>query len=179
MKTFIALARYQHGVRLQPEKRIDFPQQTSQNLIMRVKTLMLFSACLCALCVMAQVVSDFRIFDGKLYNVQKSTLWETIPPDTILRRYVAKVDNVRSNRVLVRIEYLGDNYIANDVWDGRLVMILNHPKQDTLARGDIVPKERLFPVGNRQVTNSAGVAFPVKAYDYGLLNTPENRKTLK
>ena len=44
--------------------------------------------------------------------------------------------------------------------------------------GDKFPRDRFFPIGNRTLTNSAGGTIVVKAYDYGLPNTPENRKTL-
>ena len=142
--------------------------------------------CMISLCALvgalAQVASDFRIIDGTLYNVQKSP-WIDIPPRETYSRefaytvsYSGKVASIGQSGLLVRIEVQSRFNTDKNEWNDRIVLIKHHPKQKTFTDGDNFPQDRFFPLGNQTLTNRAGErVMTVRAYDYGLPNTPENR----
>ena len=142
--------------------------------------------------LLAQSPYDYRIIDGHLYTVPKSIMWKQIPPpdlwthgggpyDTTHIFYSAKVYSVAADYIIVEIK--ADStalpQLNNDEWNNRLVLIKNHPKQKTFTTGDKFPQDRFFPIANRTFTNSVGRTETVRCYDYGLLNTAANRKTLR
>lgn len=173
--------------RLQWKSAIDEPAKFATVGTMKGLAAVVF---LCALSsAPAQVASDFRIVDGQLYNVQKSVLWTDIPPKNTsdpnyhqaFLFYGGRVEIVGQTSLLVRInvETVAGPASGHD-WDGRLVLIKNHPKQRTFTTGDKFPRDRFFPVGNHTLTNRAkDQTITVKVYDYGLPNTPENRAQLR
>lgn len=146
-------------------------------------------ALICGLNLLAQSTSDYRIVDGHLYNVPKSVMWTEIPPLKQMRSsgggivsitdYSAKVYSVKADCILVETEVTSNFNVEKHDWQNRIVLIKNHPKQKVFTNGDNFPRDRFFPIGNRTLTNSIGETLTVKCYDYGLLNTEANRKTLK
>jgi hypothetical protein len=155
-----------------------------------MKHILAWFVLICSITLFAQSPSDYRIVDGHLYNVPKSIMWKEIPPldkwtygagpyDTSHVFYSAKVYSVKSDYILVEIRADSSKPIRNDEWDNRLVLIQHHPKQQTFTKGDNFPQDKFFPISNRTLTNSIGGTETVRCYDYGLLNTLENRKTLK
>jgi hypothetical protein len=140
----------------------------------------------CNVCFAADSVSDYRIVDGHLYNVGRSILWQDIPPKDAYGSpglgyvaYTGKVEQVKSNEILVNITVeTGNGPAYKNSWHERLVVISNHPKASSFVTGDVFPRDRFLPIQNRTLHNSSGHTITVKAYDYGLPNTTENRKTL-
>jgi hypothetical protein len=141
---------------------------------------------LCAVCVVAQVASDFRIVNGKLYNIRKSALWINLPPEDSYGTYNAVwyhgwVESVGESSIIVRMEaetLNGPSY--KNEWHDRSVLIKNHPQQKKFSNGDKFSRDRFFPLGNQTLTNRSGDrVITVRAYDYGLPNTPTNRAVFK
>lgn len=65
------------------------------------------------------------------------------------------------------IQVLTDSLlVAKD--DHAIVMLKNHPKQETLVDGDTVA-EVAVPVGRTNYVNTAGATSTVKVYDFGLV----------
>jgi hypothetical protein len=111
-------------------------------------------------------------------------MWTEIPPvdewrSPTIVQYSAKVYNVKPDCILVEVTATSNFNLDKNEWNNRVVLIKNHPKQKVFTTGDRFPRDRFFPIANRTLTNSVGETLVVKCFDYGLLNTTENRKTLQ
>jgi hypothetical protein len=107
--------------------------------------------------------SDMRIVEGKMYNRELSTNWVTLPI---------------AGGSLVVVEVIpGGVVVKGSVKSGEKAetMLIKHcPGEKDLAKGKSISSPfRAMPVAAVKY-GSATVA----AYDCGLANTPENRKTL-
>lgn len=158
-------------------------------------------ACLIAcLCIASDKPEDFRIADGVLYNIRKSSKWNTIlvSRGTFLR-FVGATTNgalfqeyeitypdrrvLRSSDALVSSgNFLGGVPGGNaaTVINGKpaevargLRCVTNFPASE-LATGERVNEMMAMPIG---VIDQDGTK--IRRMDYGLANTPENRKTLR
>jgi len=139
----------------------------------------------------AQNAGDLRTVNGQLYDVTKSVLWQTIPPQTSfgskpfvagrsvkeMKTYAASVLQVFTNSVLVKVTVRSGEGFAvsktDDDWQGRLILIKNHPRQNAFTTGDKFTADRFFPVGVQTFNTKAGGSYSVKVYDYGFPNVPE------
>lgn len=100
---------------------------------------------------------DFRIADGKLYNILVSTNWNTWISGPEMR-----VRQVLTNGVIFHL-----------IERGGTCLVKNYP--GLLTQGQTI--KAYLRVMRAGVFQYAGETIP--AYDFGLANTPENRKTLK
>lgn len=131
--------------------------------------------------------SDFRIYDGKLYNIQKSTLWTDVPKLDKTEKYVstfyrAKLFKEVENGWIVKIE---SNVIMTyrDGGGGKTeyVVIHGNPSFKGGVTDAPVQRDRYIRTGEVVVSLSQsegkrGDTLPI--YNYGLPNTAENRKTM-
>jgi hypothetical protein len=138
--------------------------------------LWLFSCVLYTVCpsTFGQTAFPFRQSEGKYYNVTNSQAWVSIPPrDTyndsrgVLILWKAKVVDVRTNGIYVQITAEGSSHGSYvrvpDDWNGRRVVIINHPKQSVLAKGETLPPEFFHLV---KTVNG------VQVYDFGVPYDP-------
>ena len=104
---------------------------------------------------------DFRILDGKLYNAVLSMAWTRLPKHSgSLKVYEIIPQGVIVQPILPAI-------------DGAKYLIKNHPEQKTLTTGKWIGAMDVF----RRGVFTYGLDT-MEVYDWGLPNTPENRKTL-
>jgi hypothetical protein len=107
--------------------------------------------------------ADMRIVDGKMYNRVLNTNWTTLPP---------------TGATLEVLEVTADGVILQSRKDGRAgekLLVKHHPDEKSLTKGTVLTKPfRAMPVEGVKQGGSV-----VAAYDCGLANTKENRKTLK
>ena len=107
--------------------------------------------------------ADMRIVEGKMYNRALSTNWVTLPTTGM----GLSVVDVNSNGIVVAIS-------GKAGASGEEMVIKHHPEAKKLTKGaTITTPFRAMPV--------SGVKYgeqTVAAFDCGLPNTPENRKTL-
>lgn len=150
--------------------------------------------------VHTETTNDFRIWKGKLYNVQKSILWTTLPPESIysehfatgsmrsmgnlsggmpissdLYEFVLIVKSIGTNSVVCHCGMIhnGNSYVTENNWCGQVIIIIDHPKQKTFVTGDKIDTDKFLYIGNTNINK-----IIVKVYEYGLSNSAENRKTL-
>jgi hypothetical protein len=108
--------------------------------------------------------ADFRVVDGKVYNIVLSTNWVKLPQGDANMR----VHNVISNGVYFRIEGKRSN-------PDTFVFVKNYPDRDKLTTDQRIEKVVAMQTGIKNATNKAGGEYTMKAYDHGLPNTPDNR----
>ncbi len=138
---------------------------------------------------------DFRIVDGCRHNVRRSSLWTNFPPQQSIKRgyrisewtdYTAKVVGFRPDGLIVNLRSLLSVAVVGNPAANRslesdlgLFFLKNWPGHPNYVIGQEVKSERVLPVDNIALTNVGSHAFiRVKAYDYGLPDTPENQLTL-
>jgi hypothetical protein len=109
--------------------------------------------------------ADMRIVEGKMYNRVLNTNWTTLPP---------------AGATLGVIEVNGDGLVlarhyAKSGAEEQTIVIKHHPEEKKLAKGAVITT----PFRAMRVADVKYGKGTVPAYDCGLANTPENRKTLK
>jgi hypothetical protein len=107
--------------------------------------------------------ADMRIVDGKMYNRVLSTNWTTLP---------------EAGAALEVVEVNADGVVAqsrkDDVPGGKL-LLRHYPSETKLTKGETLKTSfRAMQVASVKYADET-----VPAYDCGLPNTAENRKTLK
>lgn len=111
---------------------------------------------------------DFRVVDSKVYNIILSTNWVKVP--TVYDRI--RVNNVNKDGVFFRVE---NGFHSNRSSDpDTYIFVKNYPGRDKLTTDQFVERMVVMQSGVLPSTNRVG--YIVKAYNYGLPNTPENRK---
>src|SRR5271170_6667479 len=106
--------------------------------------------------------SDFRIVNGKMYNRALSTNWTTLPPSGSTYAVLASVPEglVLQSR---KADMPGDT-----------ILLKHYAADKTPAKGDIITISfRAMPVDAFKYED-----MKISAFDCGLPNTPQNRKTL-
>ena len=104
--------------------------------------------------------TDMRIVEGKMYNRVLSTNWVTLPTAGATLQVV----DVTSGGVVVK----------TSAKTGEEMVIKHHPEEKKLAKGKTIASPfRAMPVADVKYGDQT-----VAAYDCGLPNTAENRKTL-
>jgi hypothetical protein len=116
---------------------------------------------------------DFRIFEGQLYNVRRSVKWTCLAADYGRFAMTLTVRKIMEDGSLYCTqETEGMNPGGGDFYKGvsaRLIL-KNYPAQD--------PHIGLWIRDCYAIRLPAKPGDTVNTYDYGLPNTPENRKTL-
>lgn len=108
---------------------------------------------------------DYRIFQGKLYNAALSTNWITFAgADGYLEVETVGRKSICCN-VMEPLSYGGFN-------QSKTILIYNYPRHDQVVTGEKI----LEPTHCIRVENYSTNSIAYEAYDYGFLNTPENRK---
>lgn len=106
--------------------------------------------------------ADMRIVEGKMYNRELSTNWTTLPA----AEATLEVVEVIPEGVVVESKVKGV---------GEKILVKHYPGEKKLAKGQtIMTSFRAMKVEGVKDGNAT-----VAAYDCGLSNTKENRKTLK
>jgi hypothetical protein len=104
--------------------------------------------------------ADMRIVEGKMYNRALSTNWVTLPA---------------AGATLQVVEVTSSGVVAKtSAATGEEILIKHHPEEKKLAKGKTITTSfRAMPVAGAKYGEQT-----VAAYDCGLPNTAENRKTL-
>lgn len=116
---------------------------------------------------------DFRIVDGKLYNIRTSNKWEDLAPNN--GTWALRVVTVSPQRNGVFVERFQRSNRADTA---NTIFVKNLPGWTNLVDNqEIIADHRVMPTGNLTATNKVfGSTTVYRAFDYGLPNTPENRK---
>ena len=116
---------------------------------------------------------DFRIVDGQLYNIRRSVKWEEIASGNTFDEYYTRL-------VVRRIMEDGSLYCDQESYDTRQGggTFLSGVDRLILKRypGDVHIGSDISSCWAMRLPNKPGDA--INTYDYGLPNTPENRKML-
>jgi len=117
---------------------------------------------------------DFRIVEGTLYNIQTSTNWSEIPESSEYFYCWLKVFQVLPEGVIFQRGAMATK--RNEPFSyHEKCLVQNYPGKDTLITGKSINQPiRVMRVGVFKYGSES-----IAAYDYGLPNTPENRKRLK
>ena len=134
-----------------------------------VVTIALVVVCLAAFAALKQ---EMRTFQGKVYDVNQSQLCVNVPPLELAtgNHYFAKISSInpKNGKMTVLITLRADAKDKEfDEWHNQTVLILNHPKWKEFSVGRKLETDRYFNLGIITVTNNAGVAKEMRAFDYG------------
>ena len=132
-------------------------------------TIVLAAVCFSAFAPLKQ---EMRTFKGKLYDVNQTPLCVNVPPldSTNGNHYSTKITSInpKNGKMTVLITLRADAKDKEfDEWHNQTVLILNHPKWKEFSVGRKLETDRYFNLGIITVTNNAGVAKEMRAFDYG------------
>jgi hypothetical protein len=138
-----------------------------------MKIVLMASLSLVCLTTLAQyALDDFRIVDGQLYNIRRSVKWETLAsPDgdswsVLVVRGIISTNLIDCDQQIYTSDRDTGPFLANTI----PILLKNYPGE--VYVGMTISKCRAMRLKNRSGDR-------VNTYDFGLLNTPENRKTLQ
>jgi hypothetical protein len=107
--------------------------------------------------------ADMRIVDGKMYNRVLNTNWTTLPSAGV----TLEVAEIIPDGVILQTH--------KDNQPGEKLLVKHCPDEKNLAKGTMLTTSfRAMPVEALKYNGGT-----LSAYDCGLANTKENRKTLK
>lgn len=107
---------------------------------------------------------DYRIANGKIYNVMLSTNWVTLGGGY---NYL-EVQTVGPKAILFTVNSM---LAYGGFTVTKTFFVYHHPKHDSVTTGQQVESFRCIRVENLNIN---GVVY--EAYDYGYENTPDNRR---
>lgn len=122
--------------------------------------------------------NDFRIHEGKLYNVALSTNWVTIPDALGYRQFIPGMEVVTLSSEGLILQFYDYSYSRpgrpSERIDRIKLVVRNFPGAAALVSGKKIDPFRAIPLS---VVTYQGDRIP--SFDYGLPNTMEKRRLLK